>query len=150
MTITPQRPTRAFLVPVVALWLACAPPPAAPPPMAAGPADDQIAATIGSALTADSRLDPADSLYDVEGVVVADGVTRHAPPRFAGVGPGGSVAITSSRIEVRSGLAWAQVEYRWISTSAGLATEGRATFVLVQNERGAWRIRHAHSSSPPS
>lgn len=122
--------------------------PVPPAPIPAGPADDQVAAVFAAALEADARLETADSLYDAEAIVVADGISRYAPPRFAAIGPGGGVAITSSRVEVRSGVAWAQVEYRWLSTAAGLARAGRATVVLVPDERGAWRIRHAHSSSP--
>lgn len=109
--------------------------------------DDQALEVVTAALEADARLDPADSLYDREALVVANGELRYAPPRYAAVGDSGAVAIASSRVEVRSGVAWAQIEYRWISTAAGLARDGRATFVLTPDDKGAWRIRHAHSSS---
>jgi hypothetical protein len=112
------------------------------------PADDRVSSVFVAALDADARLEPADSLYEQGAIVVANGEARFAPPRYAGVGAGGGVAVTSSRIEVRAGLAWAQVEYRWMSTAEGVVREGRATFVLVPDPAGGWRIRHAHSSSP--
>lgn len=137
------------LVAAMAGGLACGRPPLPPPePPAPAPADDRISLVFTAALEADARLEPADSLYEPDALIVANGVNRYAPPRYAGLGPAGAVGIASSRVEVRSGLAWAQIEYRWMSPAAGLAREGRATFVLVQNEQGAWRIRHAHSSSP--
>lgn len=130
------------------LALACggARPAAAPAP--AGRADDAISELLAAALESDARLEPADSLYEPDAVIIAGGRRQYAPPRFAALAPGGAVAIVSSRVEVRGTVAWAQVEYRWLSTAAGLAREGWATFVVVQDERGAWRIRHAHSSSP--
>lgn len=112
------------------------------------PADDRVSSVFVAALEADARLDPVDSLYERGAIVIASGEARFAPPRYAGVGAGGAVAVTSSRVEVRAGLAWAQVEYRWMSTAEGVVREGRATFVLVPDPTGTWRIRHAHSSSP--
>jgi hypothetical protein len=139
----------AGLLAALVTSLACGRPALPPPePPAPAPADDRVSLVFSAALEADARLESADSLYEPDALIVANGVNRYAPPRFAGLGPAGAVGIASSRVEVRSGMAWAQIEYRWISTSAGLAREGRATFVLVQNEQGAWRIRHAHSSSP--
>jgi len=131
------------------LAMACgqpARPPAEPP--APAPADDRISLVVTAALEADARLESADSLYEPDALIVANGISRYTPPRFAGLGPAGAVGIASSRVEIRSGLAWAEIEYRWMSTAASVAREGRATFILVPNERGAWRIRHAHSSSP--
>jgi hypothetical protein len=119
-----------------------------PPPPTAGHSDDQVADVIGAAFEADARFDPADSLYEPEAEIIANGERRFAPPRYAGMEAGGAVAIGASRVEFRGGLAWAVVEYRWISTAAGRAREGRATFLLVPDDKGAWRIRHAHSSSP--
>jgi hypothetical protein len=112
------------------------------------PSDDHLVEVMVAALEADTRLEVADSLYDADATVVADGNVRHVPPRFAGIGLGGIVGVMSSRTEVRTGLAWVEVSYRWISTAQGMAREGRATLVLVPGPRGAWRIRHAHSSSP--
>lgn len=122
--------------------------PAHPLPIAAP--DEQVTELIAAALAADARMDPADSLYTTDRTIVADGRPRFNPPWFAGIGPGGEVAVTSSRIELRGGLAWAHVEYRWMSTEIGKASEGRATLVLVpaRDRPGAWRIHHAHSSSP--
>jgi hypothetical protein len=122
------------------------------PPMQSGTllpsaSDDRALEVVTAALESDARLDPADSLYDREALVVANGEMRYAPPRYAAVRDSGAMAIASSRVEVRSGVAWAQVEYRWISTAKGLARDGRATFVLTPDDKGAWRIRHAHSSS---
>lgn len=116
------------------------------------PADESLLDLITVALTADSRLEPASLLYADLATVVANGESRPLPPRYAGLRPGGEVSIVSSRIEVRERLAWALVEYRWVSTTEGSAREGVATFVLVPAERGGagWRILHAHSSSPPS
>jgi hypothetical protein len=112
--------------------------------------EEPITDVIAAALNADRRLEPADSLWDPEATIIAGGVERYAPPRFAGVEPGGEVAITSSRLDVRSALAWVYVEYRWISTNEAVAREGRATVLLVPKQDGkGWRIIHAHSSVAP-
>lgn len=124
------------------------PPPGGPVPLTAlVSADDRVSEVINAALEADARLDPADSLYQPDADVVANGTRRFVPPRFAGVEPGGAVAVASARIELRAGLAWATVEYRWMSTVEGRASEGRATVILTPGDAGGWRIRHAHSSS---
>lgn len=125
-----------------------APPPEPAVAVAMAPPDERLSEVLLAALEADARLETPDSLLAEDASFIAEGVQRLEPPRFAGIGRGGEVGITSTRIEVRSGLAWAQVAYRWISTAAGQAAEGRATFVLVPTAEGAWRIRHAHSSSP--
>src|ERR1051326_8457018 len=71
-----------------------------------------------------------------------------APPRLAGVEPGGEVAISSSRLEVRQSLVWVYLEYRWLSMTGGLAREGKATILLTPRAGGSgWRIVHAHSST---
>jgi len=112
--------------------------------------EEPVTAVIAAALDADRRLEPADSLWDPEATVVAGGVERYAPPRFAGVEPGGEVAVTSSRLDVRSGLAWVYVEYRWISLNEAVAREGRATVLLIPKQDGkGWRITHVHSSVAP-
>lgn len=110
--------------------------------------DDSLADLLTRALEADAALDPADPLYEEDAEVVANGERRFVPPRYAGIEPGGAVAVASSRVEFRGAIAWATVEYRWLSTSLARAAEGRGTFVLVADANGAWRIRHAHSSSP--
>lgn len=119
-------------------------------PVAPVAADDRLSDLVAAALDADARLEPADSLYTDDALIVADGQPRQGPPRFAGVGTGGTVAVTSSRLEVRGATAWVHVEYRWLSAREGTAKEGRATLVFTPDDKGAWRIRHAHSSSPPS
>ena len=109
--------------------------------------DDRLSDLVTAALEADTRLDVPDSLYASNATIIANGRPRVAPPRFAAIGAGGSVAVTSTRFEVRSGVAWAFVEYRYISAGADSVREGSATVVLI-TEGGAWRIRHAHSSMP--
>ena len=121
--------------------------PGAQEPSTAVPLDDRVLEVIVAALESDARLEPADSLYDREAIIVANGEVRHSPPRFAGIGQGGAIAVASSRMEMRGALAWAQLEYRWMSTAAGIARDGRATFIMTPNDNGAWQIRHAHSSS---
>jgi len=118
---------------------------AVPMPIAS---DDRLSEIIAAALDSDARAESADTLYASDAVIVADGENRFAPPRYASIGSGGAVAITTSRLEVRGMVAWAQVEYRWMSTRESSVREGHVTFVLAPDERGAWRIRHAHSSSP--
>lgn len=114
------------------------------------PVDQTLLNLVTTVLLADARLEPATPLYAEGATTVANGEARHFPPRYAGLAPGGEVGITSSRVEVRQGVAWAYVEYRWISTAAGAAREGVATFVLVPAAGGGvgWRVLHAHSSSP--
>lgn len=112
--------------------------------------EEPITAVIAAALDADRRLEPADSLWDPDATIIAGGVERYAPPRFAGVEPGGEVAITSTRLDVRSALAWVYVEYRWISLNEAVAREGRATVLLVPRADGrGWKITHTHSSVAP-
>jgi hypothetical protein len=116
------------------------------------PPDEWLLDLVQAALSADARLEPAGSLYAEEATTVANGVARQLPPRYAGLAPGGDVAIITSRVVVREQLAWVMVEYRWVSTAEGAAREGVATFVMTPAEPGGagWRIVHAHSSSPPS
>jgi hypothetical protein len=135
---------------IVLLVLACGPRGPAGPPTLEGPLplDDLASTIVTEALAADARLASADSLYETGATVVADGEVRYRPPRYAGVAPGGAIAITSTRTELRAGLAVIQVEYRWYSTVAAVVREAVATFIIGPNARGEWRIRHAHSSSP--
>lgn len=133
--------------------LGCGHPAAAPaPPMILSPGqvEEPVTAVLTAALDADRKMQTADSLWDADATVVANGQLRYAPPRFAGVEPGGDVAITSSRLEVRQSLVWMYLEYRWISVKDGMAREGRATVLLTPRTGGAgWKIVHLHSSTPP-
>lgn len=122
----------------------------APPGVSPSAIEEPITAVIAAALDADRRLEPADSLWDPEATIVAGGIQRYAPPRFAGIEPGGDVAITSSRLEVRQALVWVYLEYRWLSLSEAVAREGKATVLLSpRRDRPGWLIVHAHSSTPP-
>jgi ketosteroid isomerase-like protein len=125
------------------------PPAVVIPPETSMAPDDRLSEVVSDVLQADARLDPLDSLYAADALVIADGEVRYGPPRFAGIDGRGSVAVTATRIEVRGSMAWAQAEYRWVAAAGDSAREGRVTLVLTPNEKGAWRIRHAHSSSPP-
>jgi hypothetical protein len=119
------------------------------PILTPGVIEEPITAVLVAALDADSRLQPADGLWDPNATVVANGELRYAPPRFAGVEPGGEVAITSSRLEVRQSLIWVFLEYRWLSVKEGVARAGRATVLLTPRAEGAgWKIIHLHSSTP--
>jgi hypothetical protein len=115
-----------------------------------GAVEEPITAVLIAALDADRRLSPADSLWESDATIIANGEQRYAPPRFAGVEPGGEVAITSSRLEVRQSLVWVYLEYRWLSVQDGIARAGKATVLLTPRTGGAgWRIVHLHSSTPP-
>lgn len=136
----------------VLLLLACghaAPPsiPAAVPPPQAQPIADVLAEVATAALVADARLEPADSLYNPDVEVIADGRRRTVPPRFAGVEAGGQVVVGSSRVDVSGSFAWALLEYRWLAPGQNLIREGRVTMVFALAPDGwTWRITHAHSS----
>jgi hypothetical protein len=132
------------------LAVACGGRPAAPVPiLSAGAVEEPITQTITAALEADRLMASADSLWDPDAAVIANGELRYAPPRFAGIEPGGEVAITSSRLEVRQSLVWVYLEYRWLSVKDGLAREGKATVLLTPRVGSAgWRIVHLHSSTP--
>jgi hypothetical protein len=106
-----------------------------------------ISAVISSALEGEAAGHPTDTLFVSSPLVVVNGMTRSSSPLFAGISPGGQVAITSSQVEIRSASSWGVVDYRW-ETSGGITREGRATFVLTQVEPGHWQIQHVHSSSP--
>ena len=116
-----------------------------------GVVEEPITAVLTAALQADGRNEPADSLWDSQATVVANGQLRAGPPRFAGIaaGGGGEVAITSSRLELRQTLVWVYLEYRWLSVTSGVAREGKATVLLTPRSVGSgWRIVHLHSSTP--
>jgi hypothetical protein len=113
-----------------------------------GVVEEPVSAVLTAALNADSRAEAADSLWDRDATVVANGALRLGPPRFAGIGTGGEVAITSSRLEVRQTLVWVYLEYRWLSLKDGAARDGKATVLLTPRSEGVgWRIVHAHSST---
>ncbi len=138
-----------YRVGLVALVVACAKPQPAPAPMLSpGAVEEPITAVLMAALDADRRMTTIDSLWDPEAAVISNGEIRYAPPRFAGIEPGGQVAITSSRLEVRQTLVWVYLEYRWLSVADGLAREGKATVLLTPRTGSAgWRIVHLHSST---
>lgn len=143
-----MRWTRGSLS-LLAVAAACAGAQPAPAPiLSPGVVEESITAVLTAALDADRRMATADSLWDSEATVIANGELRYAPPRFAGLEPGGEVAITSSRLEVRQTLVWVYLEYRWLSVRDGLARDGKAT-VLLTPRTGArgWRIVHLHSST---
>ncbi len=119
------------------------------PSYSPGVIEEPITAVLTAALDADQRLQSADSLWDPEATVIANGERRTGPPRFAGVEAGGELAISSSRLEVRQSLVWVYLEYRWLSLTNGTAREGKATVLLTPRTDGAgWRIVHLHSSTP--
>jgi len=125
-----------------------APAPAAPI-LSPGIVEEPVTAVLSAALDADRRMATADSLWDSDATVIANGELRYAPPRFAGIEPGGDVAITSSRLEVRQSLVWVFLEYRWLSVKDGVARDGKATVLLTPQAGAAgWRIVHLHSSTP--
>lgn len=139
-------PRIAFL----ALTAGCHHPAPVMPPAPANfdvPVADRIAELATTALQADARLEPADSLYGPDVEIIADGQRRIAPPRYAGIDPGGQIAVGSTRVDVTGNFAWALVEYRWLAADQNLLREGRATFVFARAAgSGRWRIMHAHSS----
>jgi hypothetical protein len=102
---------------------------------------------ITAALDAEAQGHRSDSLYASSAVIVVNGRTRSFSPLFAGIGTGGEVAITSSQLQIRTGIAWGLVNYRW-ETRDNVAREGQATFVLAETGNGRWQIQHVHSSSP--
>ena len=111
-------------------------------------AEQQVSSVLEAAVTGDPKGTAADSLYSPASTVIGNGTLRLATPRLAGVQPGGASAITSSEVTVREGVAWAVVEYRWLSTEQNLVRLGRATFVLAPRRGGSgWWIVHAHSST---
>ena len=119
------------------------------PILSPGAVEEPVTTVLTAALSADSRGEPADSLWASDATIVANGQVRDAPPRFAGVGKGGEIAITSSRLEVRQTLVWVYLEYRWLSLKDGAAAEGKATVLLTPKPDGlGWKIVHAHSSTP--
>ncbi|GBD31443.1 MAG: hypothetical protein KatS3mg081_1153 [Gemmatimonadales bacterium] len=107
---------------------------------------EQVRAVVQEALQADAASRSADTLYAIGASVVADGLPRTAPPRFAGIRTGGSVMVSNIALEITPFLAWATAEYRWLTPEGSLGALGRATFVL-ERLGGQWRIKHVHSSA---
>jgi hypothetical protein len=145
---------RADLASLVALaaLVACAgpTPPAQPAPAVASARlalADAASDLITAALEADARLERADSLYAASAISIADGHYRPAPPRFAGLEAGGSLAVGSMQVVVRDSLVWAVVEYRWFSARTDVARQALATILLVPpHDTAGWVIIHTHSS----
>lgn len=121
--------------------------PASPPAAAAADLADAAGDLITASLQADAAGDNADSLYLPGAIVIADGHRRDLPPRYAGVEPGGAVAIGGMQVAVRDRLIWAVVDYRWYSTEDNVARQCQATVLLSPPDgtRG-FRIVHLHSS----
>ncbi len=67
------------------------------PSYSPGVIEEPITAVLTAALDADQRLQSADSLWDPEATVIANGERRTGPPRFAGVEAGGELAISGRR-----------------------------------------------------
>ncbi len=105
---------------------------------------------ITRALAADAVLENPDSVYSDDAEVVANGELRTAAPRLAGLSPGGSLLLGSSRTMVTTSLIWGSIEYRWIPGSPGeVATSGYATIIVGHARDGSWRVVHLHSSTIP-
>ncbi len=118
-----------------------------PRPIAGDRVEMDINQVIEGALRADSQSRPADTLYSPHAMVIAQGKTRRGPPRYAGIGADGEVAITNTHMEIRPTVTWGDIEYRWVSDRTNAAQVGRASFVLTpaQGRRGWWIVQ-AHSS----
>ena len=140
---------RASLFPALLVaGLACAKssPSHSPTPLS-GQAADQITDLVTEALSADARLERADSLYDPAVLIIADGSRRGGVPRYAAITGGGKVEVGSSQVEVGQGFAWVYAQYRWMATGTNLARDATVTMILTKAGPAGWRIVHAHSSS---
>ena len=109
--------------------------------------ESAVSAVITGALEGEAAGINSDTLYVSSALIVVNGRIRSVSPRFAGIGQGGRVVISSSQLEIRPNSSWSVVDYRWESPD-GVTREGRATFVLAEVEPEKWRIQHVHSSSP--
>jgi hypothetical protein len=142
------RPRWAAGALLAALLGCAAAPPAAGAPPAPASAGEAAEAEISAALARALGGGPAaDSLFSPDATVIADGVRVVDGPRFAALGPGGAAAIASSQVDVRNGIAWALLDYRWVAPEANLAREAWATVILAPRPAGGWWIVHAQSSS---
>ena len=140
---------RGSLLPaILVIGLACAKssPSHSPTPLNTQAAD-QITDLVTEALTADARLERADSLYDPAVLITANGNRRGGVPRYAAITPGGKVEVGSSQVEVGKGFAWVYPQYRWMATGSNLARDASLTVILTQSGPTGWKIVHAHSSS---
>lgn len=133
------------------LLLAGCAPRAAPAPLLPSTVleNEQVRRTMTAALQADAAGTPADSLYLIGAIVIADGLAVRTPPRFAGIRSGGTVNVTGTTLEVTPYLAWGVLDYQWSPPERGRSAFGRATFVL-ERAGGSWRIKHLHSSALPA
>lgn len=117
-------------------------------PQPGGGNELEISRIIEGALEADSRGEPAESLYAPFASVIAEGRLRREPPRFAGVAVQGEVAITNTQLQTRGTAAWGNLEYRWVSNRSNRAQVGHASFVLTPAQhRAGWWIVQLHSST---
>lgn len=113
------------------------------------PADNRaVLAVVREALERDAMAQTAMHLYEPFVTIIANGVERRDPPRFAGMGQGGRVTVAELRGEVLGEIAWAIASYHWTSADGRMVESARVTFVLAP-EGNSWRIRHAHSSIVP-
>lgn len=109
--------------------------------------DEEVRVVIRRALEADAAGQPADSLYAIGAMILANGRARLSPPRYAGVSRGGVLAIQNLAVEMAPPMAWGSARYQWASRDGNNVEAGAATFVLQRGDQG-WRIVHAHSSLP--
>jgi len=110
-------------------------------------ADTRVSEVLEAVFTGDAKGVSNDSLYNPTGAVVANGSQRFSSPRLAGVQLGGESAITSTSVNVRDGIAWGSVEYRWFSSDMSQVRVGRATVVLTPRPKGGWWVDQLHSST---
>jgi hypothetical protein len=109
---------------------------------------DEASNLVDAALQADARLEPADSLYSQSVVSIADGHYRDAPPRFAALEAGGTLAVGNMQVVVKDSVVWAVVEYRWFSARDDVARQALATVILVRpTATTGWKIVQTHSST---
>jgi len=98
-------------------------------------------------LAAEARGDAAADTLLAPGadfIMGGIGVTRR--PRLAAVLGRGTVAVDDLRTQLAGEFAWVVAVYEWTSQGDDDVERGRATMIL-ERLRGAWRIRHVHSST---
>jgi len=126
------------------LLLACAPKSAgpAPSPRLANPdAENDVSLVIEAVVVGDPRGRSTDTLFAPSATVLANGATRFASPRLAGVETGGLSAVTASEVNVRENVAWATFDYRWFSEDKKQVRLGRGLMVLIPKRGGrGWVI----------
>ena len=141
-----MRPVRSAAVALLGL-VGCARGPAPTPVLPSTVLEnEQVRRTMSAALDADAAGTPADSLYLIGAIVIANGLPVSTSPRFASVRPGGGVSLSGATVEVTAYLAWGVLDYQWTPRTRGTPVYGRATFVL-ERAGGSWRIKHLHSSA---